>query len=173
MAVKVAIIGFSSSHEEAPWQDPTWEKWGMANDPYWAQMSRLFEMHELEDLEERNGGLPPNYIDDRLKGAWVPLYMQRKYFEHVIPFPVEIEEYYASSVAYIMALAVHEGAEEIGLWGIDMAADTEYHEQKPNMEYFIGKARGKGITVYIHPSSSLCKFQCSNPKYSTRYGWSS
>jgi len=31
------------------------------------------------------------------------------------------------------------------VYGVDMKADDEYGYQKPNMEYLIGLARGKGI----------------------------
>ncbi len=33
----------------------------------------------------------------------------------------------------------------------------EYQQQRPNTEYLIGLARGKGITVEIAPSSALLK----------------
>jgi hypothetical protein len=45
--MKVAIIGFSkSSYDDAPWDDDTWEKWGMPWDARgWERYTRLFEMH--------------------------------------------------------------------------------------------------------------------------------
>lgn len=77
-----------------------------------------------------------------------------------------------------MALAIHEGAEEIGLWGVDMKDGEEYAYQRPNMEYLIGLAEGNGIGVFIHPDSSLCKFKSDGikfynhePAYVDRYGW--
>jgi hypothetical protein len=53
--MKVAVIGFSeSSYDDAPWDDPTWEKWGMPWDGKgWERYTRLFEMHDpiLWDLK--------------------------------------------------------------------------------------------------------------------------
>ena len=46
--MKIAIIGFSkSSYDDAPWDDDTWEKWGMPWDSNngWQAYTRLFEMH--------------------------------------------------------------------------------------------------------------------------------
>ncbi|MBC8552690.1 MAG: hypothetical protein H8D23_23930 [Candidatus Brocadiales bacterium] len=45
--MKIAIIGFSAtSYDQAPWHDPTWEKWGMPWDAKgWRRYDRLFEMH--------------------------------------------------------------------------------------------------------------------------------
>jgi hypothetical protein len=53
--MKVAVIGFSeSSYDDAPWDDPEWEKWGMPWDGTgWQRYNRLFEMHDaiLWDLK--------------------------------------------------------------------------------------------------------------------------
>ena len=53
--MKVAVIGFRpSSYDAAPWDDPTWEKWGMPWDNRgWERYDRLFEMHStiLWDLK--------------------------------------------------------------------------------------------------------------------------
>lgn len=59
-----------------------------------------------------------------------------------------------------------------------MAADDEYGYQRPNCEYLIGLARGRGIKVVIPDESPLCKFQDTGIKfgkatatYIERYGW--
>jgi hypothetical protein len=52
---------------------------------------------------------------------------------------------------------MHEGFKEIHLYGVDMAVSTEYDEQRPSCEYFIGLARGRGIKVYIPEESHLLK----------------
>jgi len=57
----------------------------------------------------------------------------------------------------MIAMAIFEGYQEIGVWGVDMAVGTEYVNQRPSCEYFVGLARGAGIRVYIPPASDLCK----------------
>ncbi len=79
------------------------------------------------------------------------------------------QPYFTSSIGYMLAMAIAEGRDEqfqpvnedavewIGLYGIDLASDTEYGEQRPNTEYFIGLARGLGIQVEIAEGSALLK----------------
>lgn len=177
MALKVAVIGLSpGTHGMAPWDDPTWEKWGLPWDEgYWRFMARLFEMHDFRLLNSEHSRRPSGYMD-RLKEI-ENLYTQENYpFDDVAK---SISGYYFnSSIAYAMAMAIHEGAEEIGIYGVDMKADDEYGYQKPNMEYLVGLARGKGISVHIPEESPLCKFQNTGirffnhvPTYKDRYGW--
>jgi hypothetical protein len=77
--------------------------------------------------------------------------------------------YFTSSIGYMLAMAIAEGRDAqfrpvddtavrwIGLFGIDLASDTEYSEQRPNAEYFIGIARGLGIEVELASTSALLK----------------
>jgi hypothetical protein len=93
----------------------------------------------------------------------------------VYPFD-EVEQttgdYWCSSIAYMFALALHEGAEEIALYGVDMRGDNdEYAYQRPNMEYLIGLARGRGVLVTLPDACSLCKFVSPHDRdYDGRYG---
>lgn len=177
MALKVAIIGLSpATHNQAPWDDPTWQKWGLPWDEgYWRFMDRCFEMHDFRLLVSEHSKRPKEYFS-RLAEI-DHLYTQDNY-----PFDDVAKSiggyYFNSSIAYAMALAIHEGAEEIGIYGVDMKGDDEYGYQKPNMEYLVGVARGKGIKVLIPKESPLCKFQDTGirffdhtPTYVDRYGW--
>jgi hypothetical protein len=58
----------------------------------------------------------------------------------------------------MIAMAVMEGYEEIGVYGVDMAQNTEYDHQRPSCEYFLGFARGRGIKVTLPKTSDL--LQC-------------
>lgn len=164
----------------APWEDKSWELWGLPwHRGYAARMHRLFEMHDLRHWRAK---VHKVYSDEYLKQlgeADVPLYMQEAYpevpnalaypFERVI---AEVGDYFNSSLGYMVALAITEGTEEIGVFGVDLVAPDEYGYQKPNMEYLLGVARGKGIKVTIPKGSGLCKF---NPRgtgfnYVGRYG---
>lgn len=178
MALKVAVIGMSPSAQFAPWDDQKWEKWGLPwHEGYWRLMQRHFEMHDMRLLKSEHCKRPADYFD-RL-GECETLYMQEAYPEvpNAIRYPFEDGGYYNSSIAYAMALAIRE-ADEIALWGVDMAASEEYAYQKANMEYLIGLARGRGIKVHIPDSSPLLKFNARGirfydhePVYVSRYGW--
>ena len=177
MGLKVAVVGLASStHGDAPWADPSWEKWGLPwDDKGWPFMARHFEMHDLRLLHSEHSRRQTGYFD-RLKDC-EQLYTQDNY-----PFEAVAESigqaYWNSSIAYIMALAIHEGATEISLFGVDMDGGDEYAYQRPNMEYLVGVARGKGIKVTIPACSAVCKFQPTGikfydhmPTYIDRYGW--
>ena len=53
-------------------------------------------------------------------------------------------DYFTNSISWMLALAIHEGFEEIHVYGVDMAVDTEYHHQRPSCEYFLGLAKRDG-----------------------------
>lgn len=66
---KIAIVGYTTSREETPYDDPSWEKWGMNNlhnqpdiAAHVGQFSRWYNLHDLGDLERPlgQGGDPPH-----------------------------------------------------------------------------------------------------------------
>jgi hypothetical protein len=177
MALKVAIVGLSQGTRHlAPWNDPEWEIWGLAWDVERRyQFHRAFEMHDMADLKATYADLR-RYLEKIAHCS--RLYMVQEYqsVPGSIAFPFDeveqsVGDYWCSSIAYAMSLAIHEGAEEIGLYGIDMKGDDEWGYQKPNMEYLIGFARGRGIKVHIPETSPLCKFTSPPDRnYAGRYG---
>ena len=174
--MKVAIVGLSpTSHDLAPWGDPSWEKWGLGLDQNIYQLDRVFEIHDQRMLSEY-----PDWEQYRERLSHCPfVYVQ--YETDQLPngraYPLnEVEQtttnYLCSSIAYMLALAIHEGAEEIGVWGVDMKAYEEYGYQRPNVEYLIGLAHGRGIKVHVAEQSPVLKFQSDPDKeYAGRYGW--
>lgn len=65
--------------------------------------------------------------------------------------------YFASSFAFMIALAMLQNRNPIYVYGFDMASNTEWQYQRPNTEWWIGFAQGKGFEVIIAESSPLCK----------------
>lgn len=67
--------------------------------------------------------------------------------------------YFTNSISYMIALAIMEGATEIGVYGVDMmmggGEGSEYGYQRPSCEFFLGWARAAGITVHIPKESDL------------------
>ncbi len=79
--------------------------------------------------------------------------------------------YLESSIAYMLALAILElkPGDRVAIFGVDLHCDSEYAYQRPNLEYLIGLARGRGIKVIIPPQSALLTHEKGVP-----YGfWSS
>ena len=181
---KVAIIGCADSRRYAPVHEPGWEFWGV-NNLYLTMpgvaWSRWFELHGFS--EGANGvwlrrgspdfrGRPVNQYLAELDGLGVPVYMQkeipavRRSVEYPLRKVLEVKEfanYFTNTISYEIALAIMEGFQTIGIWGVDMAVaspileQNEYSHQRPSCEYFIGLARGKGIEVIIPDSCDLLK----------------
>jgi hypothetical protein len=161
---KIAIIGKSpSSIHQAPYGDESWEIWTLFDMNLRQEVPRFtrhFELHPLDWYRNKDDG----YYDWLCGVRDVPVYLQR--LDQKIPAGVlypkdEIVErfgrYFTNTISWMIALAIHEGAAEIGLWGVDMAQHTEYEKQRPSCEYFIGLAVGAGIEVHVPDSSDLLK----------------
>lgn len=163
---KVAILGYAPNVRHAPWNDPTWELWGL-NDQPWTmpRIDVLFEIHTPEIIKVEGHW-------DRLKKLDIPIFMQEHYPE--IPnsraYPLkEIAERYTlkgcekpylnCSAAYMLPVAIDSDPtpSEIALFGVNMEQDTEFSHQRPGAEFWIGVATGRGIKVTVQSTSDLMK----------------
>ena len=132
-ALKIAIVGTAStSVNEAPWKDESWQIWSLGrNSASCPRFSRWFELH-TKDVLIAAGAL--NQRMDFLKAAgdklmighdcWPELPEAR--FYPWVDIITEFGRYLTSSLSNMVALAIHEGATEIGLWGVDMVCPDEY-----------------------------------------------
>ncbi len=163
---KIAIVGSSASSASlAPFADPDWEIWILA----WNTMPRadlMFEVHHPGIWHEYAGD---GYLQ-RLAAARNRVMLVKPHADlpeaQVYPadqvmarcsLPNRPVDIFTSSVAYMLGLAIAQGADEIGLWGVDMMADDEYAYQRPATEYLIGLAVGAGIKITIPDQSALCR----------------
>lgn len=176
---KIAILGFGGTVKDCPWQDESWELWGMngfwrAAEPDFGikapeeRYTLWFDLHTLEYT--RAYGKEAGFGDAQER--WLerehpfPIFMLDEYqqFPSVQRFPVEDviatlgRDYFTSTVAYAItyALCLPDVA-EIGLWGIDLVHDTEYGDQRPCAEYWIARGEAMGIRFTIHERSALMK----------------
>lgn len=162
---KVAIIGFSQHKTEAPYDDPSFEIWGL-NDlhesiPRW---NRWFEMHsdkQIKDYCSRKQGVP--YLEG-LSKLNVPVYMQkvRPEVPTSVEYPIDhmkakFGDYFTNSISFMLAMAIEERYDVIHVYGVDMAQDSEYGQQRPSCEYFLGIAVGRGIKIHLPKTSDLLK----------------
>jgi len=168
---KVAICGSAStSAHKAPVDDDSFDIWGLAWRSDLKRCDRAFDMHPIDASRKR---IPPNY-KEFLAAKNIPIFhvdalpevpLSIRYpIEEVIAFFSETDpgfangNYFVSSIAYMIALAIFEDYKEIHLYGVDLIDDDEYAHQRPNTEYLIGLARGRGIKVYIPQESALLKY---------------
>jgi hypothetical protein len=137
----------------------------------------LFELHTIDHLRTigAHESDPSSYLAWLAKDHGKPIYTQKAYSEIKNGVPVPREEmnkwfaerggnvegffandYYTSTISFMLALAIMKGAGEIHLYGIDLLQDEEYAYQRAGAEYLIGFARGMGIKVYVPRQSALC-----------------
>lgn len=126
------------------------------------RVSRFFEIHEESFYTgpdaERDGIVAQNA--DRCPD--VPVYCTQSTahrFKKPVPYPFrEVMDclpiaFLEDSVAHMVALAIYEDVQEIGLYGVHMMG--AYASHRPSVTYLVGLAQGRGITVTIPPGSPL------------------
>lgn len=164
---KVGLLGGAAgSLRCAPWQDPSWEFWAhasVANAIPHLRADRLFDPHpkHVFTMARKNGF--KDYFAF-LKTCPTPIYMQERYEDipMSVRYPLEMVRQQwpgvpiGSTTALMVALALIEGVTHLGLFGIDYQHDSEYEEQRPNAELWVGIALGLGVQVIIPAISPLC-----------------
>jgi len=168
---KVAILGTApSSRLLAPFGDPTWTIWGSSPGNMGDPGSNPAALPRLPDAwievhsnfmwpEYRSYGEP--YVKWLAEKPFPLVACDKTLFPRAIDFPwkdliAEFGPYFfTSSFAWMMAYAIHQGAKEIGLWGVDMSSKDEYILQRPGGHYFIMEAKRRGIKVSIPSESDL------------------
>jgi hypothetical protein len=164
--MKVAIVGAAhSSRDLAPYTDPTWLIWtcSPSNRGVVPKVDAWFELHAPNDLTHprwREWVVP--YFS-YLSTLSCPVYMQE--VNPIIPTAVVFPkddlvaefggQFFTSSIAWMIALAIKQGAKEIGIFGVDMNAESEYSYERPGCQQFIRVARERGIEVTVPPQSDL------------------
>jgi hypothetical protein len=177
-----SFIGFAGNkpqleQHQFPFAGESWQIWGCSPGAFGhvERADRWFEMHRWEP------GMPwfsPEYVQ------WLKAFKGPVYTTEVIPevpnstrIPRELlaQEFgiffWTSSLSFMFAIAIMEimadrarnhrtpesEPDEVGLWGVDMAATEEYGYQRAGCQFFIMEAQRRGIKVAIPPESDLAR----------------
>lgn len=173
---KIAIAGLApSSRDRVNSLDDSFEIWGMNDGWDWlGRYDRWFQIHEREMIRSellQAQGRPGDQFT-WLQTCGVPVYLAFPQDDiptgEVFPYD-EITaahgprredgsryHYFTSTVAYMVALAVYEGFDELHIYGVDLTSDLEYREQRACVEYWLGLANSVG-KVIIPDESALLK----------------
>jgi len=158
---KIAIVGFASSTRHlAPFDDDTYTI--MALNQLYRHIKRAdvwFDIHENYDEHVVEGTDHVGWLKD----CQIPVYMNECHQRYPcsVRYPIEAvlayfgHDYFTSTIAFMIALAIMEKPEEIAIYGVDLIVGTEWETQRQCAEYYIGWARGMGIKVVIPEASSL------------------
>lgn len=164
---KVCLLGTSNTLKEAPFNEDM-EFWAL-NDMYSVvpieRITRWFEMHNMGFLRNyRSRGTSAPHLPQLAK-LTIPVYMQQ--YNDEVPTSIEYplddimkhygKRYFNSSIDYMLAMAIYEGYEEIHIYGVNMAFQEEYQEQRPSCEYWLGRAEGKGIKIVLPKGCDILK----------------
>lgn len=156
-----------------------WNREGWGRDV--PMIDRIIEIHDVELLEQYASE------GDRKHWQWLqqeqpfPVYMLEpdERFPSAVRYPLEeIKErffsrqyrgtepkaIFGSSIDYLTGLALHEGYDWIGYFGIEMGSSTEHKYQIPGGYHWSGIAAGLGVTTWV-PDDPRC-FLISQQLYS-------
>lgn len=168
---KIALVGTASSAELAPYDDKSWEIWGVGGKTEWMRRAdRWYEVHRLSGNAE---GWVENWRAQALSfEGKTDIYMhypEPGFGDRVFEYPVERimqrfgTHFLTSSFSWMMAHAIDElcpvskksvsGA--IGIWGVDMEYGAEYLQQRAGFHHFIDLARVLDINIVRLASSGI------------------
>jgi hypothetical protein len=157
---KIAVLGSAvSSVGLAPFHDPSWEIWACspANKPI-PRADVWFELHNLE-VKKREGltewlawlQQKPHVFLQAALPDWPgsKTYPLKEVIEKWGPF------WWTSQISFMLALAIMQKPQAIGLYGIDMAANSEYNQQRLATQFFIRELLNEGIQLIVPPESDI------------------
>lgn len=167
---KIALIGTSPTGKFGPFDDPTFEIWGVsARGPYVTRANRWFELHRL-DGEDRDWA---RSWRETMKGFTKDIpqvlmfYPEKDLAPNVESYPLNritkrFGTYFMTSTfSWMMALAIDEmrplgedgfargmdNGDTIMIRGVEMEYGTEYAHQRAGFRHFISLAQSLGIKV--------------------------
>jgi hypothetical protein len=164
----VQIIGFAQSSRDLAFKRLHVDRWGLNEaheQPWWkGGETGWFQIHPKFDYMRANNRNSPTHWPWLQQFHDFPIFMMDKFEEvpNSVRYPLELActefgQYFTSTPAYELALAMLMGYERIEIYGIEMSADSEYVYQKAGFEYLIGVAKGRGHDVYLPPECSLLR----------------
>jgi hypothetical protein len=167
MSERVAIVGTAPSWKLTPWNDPGLKILGL-NDAYrlgWPRADGWYDIHPISKFYHAPNGQqifahqvpvghyvrPADHVEWMAKQT-IPIWLHDAPpagWNHARQFPKqEIEAafgcYMTSTPGWMLAHVILQGAKEIHIYGIHLATESEYIEQRPNFEFLIGRALGPG-----------------------------
>jgi hypothetical protein len=173
MVMKIAVCGSApSSRLLAPFGDQSWEIWACSPQNYdFPRVDAWFELHSLdrkfvpsnEPYAKRLKKHPRVYIsqaDARLPNGIL--------FDADTLIAKHGPYFFSSSLAWMMAFALEQKPEMIGVWGVDMSATDEYGYQRAGCHYFMQKIQEAGIQMMLPPQCDLAQ---PHPLYGFKEHW--
>ena len=159
----LAIAGTADpSRRAVPYEDENFEIWCpsvLCVYPDFKRADLFFELHT-------EGYWQHDDVRERLQNITTPMYMQEVHeeFPASMRYPIDTikqyRQYHTNSISYMLALAYHSFVttgkpKHVALFGIIMACEEEYGEQRPCCEYWLGVMEGAGIDIELSSDSAV------------------
>lgn len=167
--MKIACIGSApSSVQFGPYNDPSWKIWGCSPGAYplVKRCDAWLEIHRWEPPNGYTGPKPwftPDYIQ-WMANLKCPVYMIEPVPEipNSVAYPKDhiLEQFgpyfQTNTLSWMVCLAVASGATEIGLWGVDMAAQSEWQFQRTGLQTLLWYVhKHYNVKITLPPESDL------------------
>mgnify|MGYP001608532994 CR=1 FL=1 len=167
---RVLVSGFAETTRDVANRQPKEvEIWALNRCySFLKRWDRWYELHEPELYTGQSGLRETDYLEvlKKSKGPvfmlnpWAELPMARQYpYQEICE---RFRDYFTNSIGYMLAHAAYEHVTgnpigEVLVCGVDMSAYSEYNEQRPCVEYWLGVLDGLGVKVTIPAASPLLK----------------
>ncbi len=168
--MKIALIGSCpSSRWLAPFQDPSWKIWACGIED--SEAGIVTSLPRIDEFFEFHGNMmwPENRASDMRFLEWLDkqtftVWMQdQRFIRNAKTFPREEclrrfgPYFFTSSIPWMFAKAIIDGAKEIGLFGVDLATTEERRAARPAVQHFIWEAQKEGIRVVAPIESDIMR----------------
>ena len=127
-------------------------------------VSLAFEIHNIEKFLD-TAVREVRYVKafrmevEKIAKKGIPVMIQEPHplLPHGVVFPIDEMpfRYFTNTIAFMIAYAIHQGADIIDLYGAPMYYEEEYVFERPCIEFWLGYAMGKGIEVNVHKPSYI------------------
>lgn len=158
--MKLAIVGTADSKTDAPYDDLSWDIWTLgANRGGIPRFNKFFELHSKEQLDLAK--IEPAHHDFIRSIAKDAIVFDSVEYPDATKYPKDeirkkFGSYFTSSIAWMLGMAIlQEDLKELSIYGVHMAGDGEYANQRACAEGYIRYLEARDVKVFIHPSSDL------------------
>lgn len=159
----IVLLGTApASMHLAPFANPEWEIWACSPGTYgMPRIDKFFELHRWEPgqawFSEGYVSFLQSFQGEVIMGDHEPSVKNCR----VLEWERLVNDWgpynFTSSLAWMMAMAIETKPKKIAFYGVDMAATTEYHDQRMGCAHFAVEARKRGIEVGVPPESDLLR----------------
>ena len=146
----------------APFNNAEWEIWSCSPGTYSVpRIDKFFELHRWEPGQEWFSEGYVQFLRDFPGDVIMSAPVESVRNCKVLEWERLVKKFgpynFTSSLAWMCAMAIETQPKKIAFYGVDMAATSEYHDQRMGCQYFASLAQSMGIEVGVPPESDLLR----------------